>query len=428
MSRLLKMLLGVPILAATALSPAVAAQELLYTRDHVLDHLREQSSNPGTLQQQAIEGLKNRLKHSQPPDPFILDAPTFDFGWCRPPERNKTLKDLSSRLEKQSSHARDMAHLYIYTGNTDALKDAYRYFKAWSDTSTLFNAYELGMIPEKADFPGKEEGFCNRSWNMMLDSIWQTYGLINFSQVYLTLANHHQKIAVDRSDIKQLEHWLVTDLAAAVNAGLHAWTRWADAHANSKAYKRYRADNHIAWALAGLGAAAQATGNRALMDYVVHGAAYGDQHSKGHAGDYVNPSHLTAFIALAIGEDGEVYDEQIRAVQHKGFFYANFSLWAMLHTSISALNFYTEDDNELADSMNRLKRGLRQYAKRVSGAEGMQDPLEKTEPAFFSFNYKLATQWLEHDPTFCKAANAKKQQLIRQSLGSTALTTTACDD
>ena len=415
------------VTAAVLLTIAVSAseaQELLYTTDSHLEQLKALATTKGTSQYRAILSLQQKLKNAAPPDPFVLEADTFDFGWCRPPERNKTLKDLSSRLEHQSSFARDMAHLYVYTGNAEALKAAYEMIRAWSEQSTLFNAYDLGMHPEKADFPGKEEGFCNRSWNMMLDSIWQTYGLINFSQVYLTLKKHSKAIALEEEQIAQLEQWLIDDLTTAVNAGFHAWTRWADAHPNSRAYMRYRADNHIAWSLAGLAAAAHATENEELMNYVVIGTPY-----KG----YANPSHLTAFVELAINEQGEVYDEQVRAGQHKGFFYANFSLWATLHTVISAKSFYSAEEDSphtkapLASVDAKVLSGFLNYAGRVSSNTKMHDAKEKTDPAFFSFSYKLANNWLTQNKTLCVAADAKEAQHIRQTLGSTSLVTLPCD-
>ncbi len=400
------------------------AQELLYTKDSHLTQLKALATMKGTSQHRAINSLKQKLKNAAPPDPFVLAADTFDFGWCRQPERNKTLKDLSSRLEHQSSFARDMAQLYIYTGDTEALKATYQMIKAWSEQSTLFNAYNLRMRPEEADFPGKEDGFCNRSWNMMLDSIWQTYGLINFSQVYLTLKKHGEAIALKEEQIVNLDQWLIDDLAAAVNAGFHAWTRWADAHPNSRAHMRYRADNHIAWSLAGLAAAAQATKNRELMNYVVLGTPY-----KG----YANPSHLTAFVELAINEQGEVYDEQVRAGQHKGFFYANFSLWATLHSMISAKSFYSEVEKSpevkspLTSVDAKLEAGFTNYASRVSSNNKMHDSKEKTDPAFFSFSYKLASGWLTKSKTLCASADAKKEQHIWQTLGSISLATLPCD-
>ncbi len=402
---------------------ASEAQELLYTKDSHLEQLKALASTKGTSQYRAIHSLQQKLKNAATPDPFILEANTFDFGWCRPPERNKTLKDLSSRLERQSSFARDMAHLYVYTGDAEALKAAYEMISAWSEHSTLFNAYDLGMRPEDADFPDKEEGFCNRSWNMMLDSIWQTYGLINFSQVYLTLKKHGKAIGLEEEQIANLEQWLIDDLTAAVNAGFHAWTRWADAHPNSRAYMRYRADNHIAWSLAGLAAAAQATENTELMSYVVLGTPY-----KG----YANPSHLTAFVELAINEQGEVYDERVRAGQHKGFFYANFSLWATLQTTISARSFYSAEKDSpqtkapLASVDDKVLSGFLNYAGRVSSNTKMHDAKEKTDPAFFAFSYKLASNWLTQNKTLCVAADAKEAQHIRQTLGSSALTTMPC--
>ncbi|MDF1762126.1 MAG: hypothetical protein P1U57_01840 [Oleibacter sp.] len=423
MRRLIFLLLAI---TAIATAHSSSAQELLYTPDSILIKLRESAQISGTAQSKAVIQQQNQLKLYEDPDPFVLDEGLLiDFGWCRQPERNITYRDQVTRLTKQSSYARDMIHLYLYTKNPEVLKVAYDYMNAWATKSTLLNAYALGMDTEKNYFPGIESGFCNRSWNMILDSMWQTYGLMNFSQVYLTLSQNKNEINITDADLLRLKNWLLHSLVPAVNAGFHSWTRWADSHPNSGAYLRYRSDNHLGWCLAGLAAAAQATGDEQLMSYVVFGTEYDD----GFSGPYKNPSNLIALTPLAIYEDGEVYDEQIRASQHKGFSYANFSSWALLHTYISAKSFYADKKDVNIDiTEERLLLAFLRYSKYVSGDVPLPDPEETTNPSYYAFVYRLAEQWLPSQGALCDAANSRDHQKTLQGPGSTALTTFTCDD
>ncbi|MDF1762125.1 MAG: hypothetical protein P1U57_01835 [Oleibacter sp.] len=407
-------------------APSVFAQELLYTSDETYSKLLELSKQSSTAQNLDVRRTGWQLDRTEKPDPFILETgEQFEFGWCIPDDRNRTLKDLANRLTKESAHARDMAHRYVYTKDTEALRVAYEYMNEWAKKSTVFNGYELDMKPEKATFTGIEAGFCNRSWNMMLDSIWQSYGLMNFSQVYLTLANHKDDIGISEAELVRLKHWLLNSLVPAVNSGFHAWTRWADAHPTSGAYTRYRSDNHLSWCLAGLAAAAQATGAKKLMSYVVFGTEYDD----GFSGPYKNPSHLTAFTMLAINDEGEVYDEKVRTSQHKGFSYANFSSWAMLHAYISAKSFYGDNaEVNLERTEERILSAFTHYAKYVSGDVPLSDLKETTTPSYYAFAYRLAEQWLPSKGSLCDAVNSTGHQKILQGLGSTALTTHVCND
>ena len=202
------------------------SSELLYTSSAEFKAIYERSLLPGTEQYTAVNELKNSLENAQPPNPFTIeDDSKIDFGWCREPENNRTLRDLITKLENQSAFARDMAQLYLYTKNKDALAVSYDYIKSWAQNSTLINGYKLGMKPDKAWFPGIEKGFCNRSWNMMLDTIWQSYGLINFSQVYMILKAHPEALNLNSDNLKEIHNWLAHELVPAVNAGFLAWTR-----------------------------------------------------------------------------------------------------------------------------------------------------------------------------------------------------------
>ena len=68
------------------------ATPLLY-EDHVSS--REYTS--------ALDQLQSQLAIEKEPDPFILEGEIFEFDWCRPSgRRNKSLKDLGTRLEDDS--------------------------------------------------------------------------------------------------------------------------------------------------------------------------------------------------------------------------------------------------------------------------------------------------------------------------------------
>lgn len=367
----------------------------------------------------ALRNLESRLKNVKSADPFILEGDVFEFGWCKSnPDRNRTLKDLSTRLEKDSATSRDMAQLYAATGSVSAYRKAIEFAYSWATKSSLFNAYEQGMNPSEASFPGMERGFCNRSWNMMLDSIWQAYGLINFSEVYSILKG--SDLSADySSELARIEYWLRGRLIPAVNAGCHAWTKYADFNPHSAAYLRYRSDNHLSWCLAGLSTAGLALGDHALLDYVYYGTVYDD----GISGPYENPSSLIKLIPYAIHESGNVYDEAERATQHKGFFYGNFSLWALV---IAARNTETAGypslwEIRITESSGSLASALDRYAPYVANELQITDAKETTKPEFFSFVYRIVSpmEWVQGNrkESYIKAASSSPPQLIRQGLG-----------
>jgi hypothetical protein len=391
--------------------------------DSTYQSIKSTLSDPTSSASRALEALAK----STPPDPDPFQLPfgeTFEFGWCRPAVHNRTLKDLTERLTNESAYARDDSIYYLYSGDHKRLQQAIDRTLAWTKKSTLFNGYQLGMAPEQGSFPGMQKGFCNNSWNMMLDSIWQAYGLINFSQVYLTLKQSDQANS-HAEDIVVMHDWLQKQLVPAVNAGLHAWTRWADAHPTSKAYERYRNDNHISWSLAGLAAAALALNDKPLMSYVYEGTAYDD----GYSGLYRNPSNLKTQLENVISSTGQIYDEPIRTPQHKGFFYGNFSLWALvMATDITERAGYPALWNHHGQQGGSILTALDYYAPLVAGQQVLPDPNEKTQPGFFNFTYQLMLNktWLtpeQHQRYSAAANNNRSDRNILQGPGRMGLLT-----
>jgi len=380
---------------------------------------------PRDAYQTALQHLQTRLRNAPPPDPFILESNTFDFGWCQPtPGRNTTLKDLTTRLEHQSALARDLMQLHAATGSEDAFNKGLTYLYRWATEATLFNAYELGMDASTASFPGIEKGYCNRSWNMMLDSIWQTYGLINFSEAY-SILKASELSSGHQNELDTIRAWLKTRVVPAVNAGFHAWTKFADTHPTSRAFMRYRSDNHLSWSLAGLATAGYALEDKALLDYVYYGTAYDD----GTSGKYENPSSLIKLIPFAIKPTGEIFDEAERSSKHKGFFYGNFSLWALVITAINTeqAGYPPVWEAQFTPESGTIAKALDRYAPYVSGDLPLIDAEELTKPVFFSFVYRLVVHkdWVQNTriPMYQKAANAAESQSIRQGLGSIDLIT-----
>lgn len=373
----------------------------------------------------ALSQLQSHLKTPKEPDPFVFEGEYFEFDWCRPtPRRNISLKDLGTRLELDSARSRDLAQLYAATGSPAAYAESLKFVHSWATQATLFNAYEQGADAATASFPGVERGFCNRSWNMMLDSIWQTYGLINFAEAY-SILNASDLSKQHRNELDQIRLWMKSKLIPAVNAGFHTWTKFADTHPASGAYQRYRSDNHLSWCLAGLATAGLALNDRALLDYVYYGTAYDD----GISGPYENPSALVKLIPYAIKETGEVYDEAVRAKQHKGFFYGNFSLWALVITAINTekAGYPPVWEKQFTQNSGTIASALDRYAPYVANDLAITDIEEKTKPEFFSFVYRLVVpmKWVkdERKTLYAKAAQAASSQKIRQGLGSIDLIT-----
>lgn len=358
------------------------------------------------------------------PDPFYMaDIKTIEFGWCNSPgEPDDSLKDLTTKLTDESNKARNLAIAYLLTGDARFANKAKAFALAWVDHSTLVNFYDFNIDFRNSTFDGKEDGFCNNSWNMALDSMWQAYGLINFSDTYAILSRQG---ALSAAEDERLSNWLRNELFPATNAGFHAWTRWADTHPNSGSYTRYRSDNHLSWALAGLGAAAAALEDEGMWNYVYEGGEYDD----GRSGPYANPSNVRAQIGRAIAADGEVYDQRVRAGEHKGLNYGFFSLWALTLTAQIAETAKGEDYwNVVGSRGGSIVTALDHYGRYAAGDIPPFDPEETTDPTFFRFIFEMpvGNQWVTGDrlDLYVRARDSKpRAQLVKQSIGPVTLLT-----
>ena len=319
--------------------------------------------------------------------------------------------------------ARNLAVAYLLTGDASYADKAKEFMLAWANNSVLVNFYQFNINFQSASFDGIEEGFCNKSWNMALDSIWQTYGLINFSDVYAILTRNDYAIAVE--DQTLLGNWLRNGLIPATNSGCHAWTRWADAHTGSSAFTRYRSDNHLSWCLAGLAAAAAALNDDGLWSYTFTGGVYDD----GYSGPYANPSNFEAQVGFAVAGDGEVYDQAVRASSHNGLFYGHFSLWALslaaqiaeVHKGNNYWTFEGSRGGSLADAFDY-------YARYGAGDLPPPDAEETTDPAFFRFLYEMlvGNDWVTgtRESLYQRARDRQSRtQIIMQGIGPVSLLT-----
>ncbi|MAE91109.1 MAG: hypothetical protein CMI67_16245, partial [Pelagibaca sp.] len=126
---------------------------------------------------------------------------------------------------------------------------------------------------------------------------------------------------------------------------------------------------------------------------------------------------------------GEIFDEGERSAQHKGFFYGNFSLWALVITAINTeqAGYPPVWETQFSPKSGTIAMALDRYAPFVSGELPLRDPEEQTKPEFFSFIYRLVVHrdWVRNAriPLYEKAANAAVSQSIRQGLGSIDLIT-----
>ncbi len=352
-------------------------------------------------------------------DPFFMeDIRQIEFGWCSAAGgADDSLKDLTEKLQAESHKARSLAVAYLLTGNASYAAKAKEIALAWARHSTLLNLYDLNINFSAATFDGIETGFCNRSWNMALDAVWQTYGLINFSDTYAILARNGNNFSAAENTL--LRSWLRDKLVPAVNSGFHAWTRWADKHTSSGSYARYRSDNHLSWALAGMAAAAAALGDEALWQYVYSGGTYND----GRSGAYANPSSVLATIGRAIASDGSVYDEKARAGEDKGMFYAHFHLWALtLAAQIAEVARHDDYFTKAGSSGGSLAKAYDRYARYGAGDLALPDAQETTDPAFFRFLYEMmmGNSWVSGSRAtlYSRALNAAPRgQIVTQSVG-----------
>ena len=389
--------------------------------EYIRDRLEKNAEPYGSFAKSFFDGMHSTLNST--PDPFFMDnIKQITFGWCdKPAGKDDTLKELTGKLNHDSSQARDLAVAYLLSGDERYADKAKAFLLAWVNGSSLVNVYDFNIDFKATTFDGVEEGFCNNSWNMALDSMWQTYGLINFSDVYIILTRNGY--VLPESEHESIRNWLQHKLLPAVNAGCHAWTRRADAHPQSKVYQRYRSDNHLSWCLAGWSAAAAALDDDKLWKYAYQGGVYDD----GRSGPYANPSNFEAHVGYAIYPSGEIYDQAVRSSSHKGLFYGNFSLWSMaLAAQIAEVHRGIDYWTYTGSQGGSLKTAFDFYAPFTAGDVPAPDAKEKTDPAFFRFVYEMliSKQWVtgEREALYKRARGSKpRTQIITQSFGPVSL-------
>jgi len=412
-------------LFALALLPAAEARPpALFLSTGQLETVRERlDQEPFRARWNDLRSLASHDREHWSARPFrMADIDQIRFGWCEGTAApDDTLRELTERLERDGHRIRNLALAGLLSGEDGYFEAARTGFLAWANSSTLLNLYDLGIDFDNATITGATTAYCSsRPWNMALDTIWQCYGLINFSDAYIILSRHGNRL--DEEDDALLRGWL-RELAAATNSGFHAWTRWADLHPSSGAYVRYRSDNHLGWALAGLAAAAAALEDPVIWNYVLDGGEWDD----GRSGPYSNPSHIKDLLDRAVFADGEIYDQDVRAGEHKGFDYACFHLWALalvlqtaeVHRGETLWNFSGTDGGTLAMALDH-------YAPHVSLDQPLPDPLETTDPTFFRFLYEIvATKSWSNGELGSRLLAARdvdaRTQTITQSIGPVAL-------
>lgn len=348
------------------------------------------------------------------PDPFEMeDVTTIRFGWCASGDDvDDTLREATSKLEADSDRLRTLALAYALDG--DAAADAaLGYVRAWASRQTVVNLHDLGVDFAAARLDDQTEGYCSdRPWNFALDAMWQSYGLINAADAYLLLSRAG---ALNDEDDTTFRQWLLA-LTAAVNASFHAWTRWADAHPSSGSFERYRSDNHLSWALAGLMAAAAALEDDALADYVLEGGTWDDGH-----GAYANPSSIRTLVDLAIEGDGRVYEERILRDPPVG--YSFFHLWAItLVARVAEVHFPSHPSvfDEVGEDGGSLRIAFERYAGFLTGERTSPAPEQDTGLEGYRWLYELVLErW--PDDTLRDALGDGRGRWIVQSVGAPTL-------
>lgn len=310
-------------------------------------------------------------------DPFRMDdVSTIRFGWSeRPDGTDDTLSEAQRKFEDQGNDIRNLALWFALSGQTEFADHAVEMMLAWAANQTLVNMYDFNVDFAAGSFDGITEGFrSDRPWNFGLDAIWQAYGLIGVADAYLLLTRNGY--ALSEEDDTTLRDWL-RRITEAVNSAFHCWTRWADAHPSSSSFERYRSDNHLSWAMAGLIAGAAALEDDALAAYVTDGGSWADS----RAGEYANPSSIRDVIDRAIESgtgpenEGRVYEEQIGRSPPIG--YSFFHLWAItLVTQVADLHFGTDTWTYVGDDGAGLELAFERYAAYPLGERASPDDEE----------------------------------------------------
>jgi hypothetical protein len=362
-------------------------------------------------------------------DPFRPESlSAIRFGWCEDlGGADDTLKKLTQKLLRQSDTARALALAYVLSGRREYADKALEMLLAWVDEGFVLNLYDLHIDFARATFDGMTaDGSCGiRPWNFALDSIWQTYGLINFSDAYALLTWNGYALEA-QADLRVRE-WLY-ELAEAVNSGFHAWTRWADTHPKSSSYMSYRSGNHLSWSLAGLLAAAVALGDLDLATYCLEGGAWADS----KAGVYANPSHIKAVIDLAIEgggdpqNEGRIHEERIQ--RDPPIRYALFHLWPMalvarqaeIHFGIDIWGFRGADGAGLEAAFER-------YAAYVLKEKTSPKPEKEGDLGWYRWLWEMAYQRWPTERFRQVIESGPRDAYVVQGIGMVALVL-GCDD
>lgn len=392
---------------------------LFITYEHLqLAQERIETSNGAFAASANVQSGRASSGLDMEPDPFVVDdMGEITFGWCSGDEG--TLSDATSRLEEESDVVRTLALEYALTEDDAYADKALSILMAWAEAFTPINIYDFNPDFENAEIDGQTEGFCSdRPWNFALDAMWQTYGLINFSDAFLLLTNQDASLTPDEEAAIQ---GLLTGLIEAVNSSFHAWTRWADHHPNAGSYERYRSDNHLSWSLAGLLAGAAATYDHELANYVLVGGAWED--SRGLT--YENPSHVRDVIDRAIegddeAEKGRIYEEKIERDPPVG--YSFFHLWALTIVAQVAAVHYGEDiwNYEGSDGAG-LRHAYDRYSAFVLGERDSPNPDQDGDLSDHAWHYEMAHhQW--NDERFEQIVETtNRDRFIIQSWGPVSL-------
>jgi hypothetical protein len=194
---------------------------------------------------------------------------------------------MSDRARLDMGVALSAASKYLLKDDVAAGARALQILETWNERATLPTLYDLHVDFKAAKFDGiTNDGYCGvRPWNMALDFGWMAYGLKDAAEVYAILKrNGYPLTAQNHANAQRL----LRRMTAVVNSGLRAWTEWARLHPGGATANRYAADNHVGIYLSGVGAAAAALEDRAMIDYVVNGAAY----------DFGNGDNLPNYVPL----------------------------------------------------------------------------------------------------------------------------------
>ena len=404
--------------------PGVPAAGLFWTVDD-LNRARMRMNAPDEpfATSYTIQAGRASTAMGETADPFVMaDVSTIVFGWCGDSDGiDNSLSDLTGKLEDQSDAMRTLAMEFALTSDAAFGDKSVEMIRAWADNATLVNMYDFNIDFTAGSFDGiTMGGFCSsRPWNFALDAMWQAYGLVNIADAYLLLTlNGYTMDPADDAAIRAF----ILELTEAVNASFHAWTRWADEHPSSSSFERYRTDNHLSWALAGLIAGAVALDDAALAAYVLDGGSWTD--SRGTS--YTNPSYIGDVLDRAIesgtgaANEGRIYEELILRDPPIG--YALFHLWAMMLVAQTAEIHHGRDLWTLAGADGGdIHLAYDRYAGFILGEDISPEPTQEGDLTVQAWLYELAyRRW--GTQRYADVINAGSRiSFIIQSIGPVAL-------